>query len=176
MRRNILVGFAGLIALSLSQFGCAAGESTATPSPTPTVTASPTPTPTASEALSSASQDLTQALKELRTRNIRGSLELVDRAIASMKTSAESSGAASRAKFDAAIKSAEASRELIANGDKKADDALAKVDATVTGLVESASTLFEEAKAEAKAAIGAAADKVKEAVEPTPTPKPTKKP
>jgi NADH dehydrogenase/NADH:ubiquinone oxidoreductase subunit G len=172
MRRNILIFGAGFSIVALFQLGCAAGEKSSSASPTPTVVASPTPTPTASEALTAASEDLTHALKELRTRNIRGSLELVDRSIASLNLAAAGAGAASRVKLEEAIKKAEASRELIANGDKKADEALSKVDAAVTDLVKSASTLFEEAKESAKSAIGAAADKVKEAVGATPTPTP----
>lgn len=172
MRRNILISAGGFIVIAILQLGCATGEKTAAPSPSPTVAASPTPTPTASEALTAASEDLTHALKELRTRNIRGSLELVDRAIASLRNAAAGAGAASRVKLEEAVKKAEASRELIANGDKKADEALAKVEATVTDLVNSAATLFEEAKEGAKSAIGAAADKVKEAVSATPTPEP----
>jgi hypothetical protein len=179
MRRNVIIGF---LALALFQFGCAAGEKTASPSPTPTVAASPTPTPTASESLTAASEDLTHALKELRTRNIRGSLELVDRSIVSLKNAAAGAGAASRTTFDEAIKKAEASRELIASGDKKADEALSKVEATVSGLVNSAATLFEKAEEGTKSAIGSASEKVKEAVGATPapaakkaTPKPKKK-
>lgn len=174
MRRNILICGAGFLAVALFQLGCAAGEMTSSPTPTPTVAPSPTPTQTASESLAAASADLTHALKELRTRNIRGSLELVDRSISSLRDAAAGAGAASRVKLEEAIKKAEASRELIANGDKKADDALAKVDAAVTDLVNSASTLFEQTKESARSAIGAAADKVKEAVGATPTPEPRK--
>ena len=173
MRKNFLTWFGGLIAILLFQFGCAtAGEKTATASPTPSVAASPTPTPTVSEALTSASEDLTQALKELRSRNIRGSLELIDRSVLRLKDASAGAGAATRVAIDEAIKKVEASREMIANGDKKADEALSKVEATVTGLVNSASTMLESAKS----TIGAAADKVKEAVGATPTPAAKAKP
>lgn len=177
MKKSICVLIIGFLTMALFQMGCAAGEKSSSASPTPTAAASPTPTQTASESLTAASQDLTQALKELRTRNIRGSLELLDRSIASLNDAAAGAGAASRVKLEEAIKKAQASRELIAMGDKKADEALSKVDATVTDLVNSASTLFEEAKEGAKSAIGAAADKVKEAVSstPAPTPKPARK-
>ena len=143
-----------------------------TPSPTP----SASPTPTVTEALASASDDLSQALSELRSRNVKGSLELVDRSIASLKAAAGGASAASRAAINDALTKAESVRGMIANGDKKAEETLAKMEKTMSDLVDSASKVIEDAKRSAQTAIGQAADRVKEAVgTPTPTPTPRRR-
>ena len=162
----------GLIALTVTMLvlaGCAAGEKTGSPTPT----ASPTPTPTVTEAMASAGDDLSRALSELRSRNVRGSLELVDRSIASMKIAANGASASSRLAIEEALKKVESTRAMIASSDKKAEETLAKVESHVAGLVDSVSSMVGEAKEGAARAIGEAADRVKEAVgAPSPTPSP----
>ncbi len=169
-RTNLLGCF--LLAVGLLFTGCGMiGEKTASPSPTP----SASPTPTVSEALTSAQDYLTRALNELSNRNTRGALELIDLASGSLKTAAGGASTVTGTAIEGAIKSLDSVRTMIANKDKKAEETLAKVEKTVSGLVQSASSMVGEAKEKARGAIGAAADAVKEAVAATPRPSATPK-
>ncbi|MEP7271758.1 MAG: hypothetical protein ABI882_09645 [Acidobacteriota bacterium] len=170
--KRILVPLTLILSAGLL-FGCTEGGKISSPSsPSP----SPTASPTVTEAMASAADDLSRALSELRSRNIRGSLELVDRSIASLKTAAIGASAASRTAIEDALKKLESTREMIARSDTKAEETLAKVEKSVSGLVDSVSSMVGEARQGAARAIGQAADRVKEAVgAPSPTPSPRKR-
>ena len=159
-----------LIAVGLLFTGCGMiGERTASPSPTP----SASPTPTVSEALATAQNYLTSALNELSNRNTRGALEMIDLASGSLKTAAGGASTVTATAIEGAIKNLDSVRTMIANKDKKAEETLARIEKTVSGLAQSASSVVGEAKEKARGAIGAAADAVKEAVAATPRPTPT---
>ena len=169
-RTNLLACF--LIVGGTLFSGCAMiGEKTAAPSPTP----SASPTPTVSEALASAKDYLSRALSELRNRNTRGALELIDLASGSLKTAAGGASAVTSTAIEGAAKSLESVKTMIANKDKKAEETLAKVETTVSGLVQSAASMVGDAKEKARGAIGAAADAVKAAVAVSPSPSPSPK-
>ncbi|MBX3277096.1 MAG: hypothetical protein KF868_03730 [Acidobacteria bacterium] len=114
--------------------------------PAPTPAAAPAPTPGVYEALAAAQLDLERALSELRSRNRRGALEMLDQAATSLGHAAVGASTLARPALDKAVQALDAAKTLIQNKDKKGEEALAALERTIAALVEKAASLTEETK------------------------------
>lgn len=114
--------------------------------PTPPPAVAPAPTPGVYEALAAAQMDLERALSELRSRNRRGALEMLDQAATSLGHAAAGASTLARPALDKAVQALDAAKTLIQNKDKKGEEALAALERTIAALVEKAGSLAEETK------------------------------
>lgn len=141
----VVAMLAGAVALN----GCSYIQGLQGGAPTPTPAASPTPTPGVFDSLTAAHQQIERALSELRSRNRRGALEMLELASTSLAQAAAGASSVIRPAIEKASAALAAAKTMILNNDKKADDALAAVERSVSTLVDKASTLTDELKSQA---------------------------
>lgn len=138
MRKSIVI-VAALLAAAITAGGCnlterLSGSATPTPAPSP----SPTPTPDMLQSLGGAHHHIERALEELRSRNRRGAIELIDLGAASLKGAIATSSEKLRAPIEKADQNLVSARALVVSKDKKGEDALFKVERALADLVEKA--------------------------------------
>ena len=124
---------ASALAAALLVGGCARSEG---PAAGPAATATPVPTPVATGDLAVAKDYLDRAASELRNRNYRGSIELLDLGRAEVAAAAANAADRSKTDLEGVAEGLGSVRALLEKRDKHAEAELTKVYERFTRLIK----------------------------------------